>query len=445
MTTMPITTLLAVIIVLGEWSGVARGLLGSQIYAAGLDVGVVALSVVAGRKALITRRLPSLSIVVILAVAYAVVALVEIANPNVPSLRAGLEGYRKSAFMLLGLMIVVLSNEVDPAPFYKIVALGSIPAFLMATRQFLAPLPVELSIIASSNVASSTFHSGQVLRAFSPTSGPFQLGVLGGSVAIVGLGLALSRSPRWLAVAALAGWALGLSITRANLAAAIVACASIALLTPTLRGRLRAGAFAAVPVAAAVVAALFAVGALSQASGTSPGAPRPGGSAPPMGSTIGGVVRGIEDPLEDKNLKLRFSYWADFLQAVRESPITGYGTSAAADGFAPFYKGTTSRSFNPHSIYFKAALEFGVGGLLLLIGLLLAAGLLAFRALRTGVLLAEIPLAIVIFVVVSGIAGPMLDAYPFNLLAWSSLGWAAVLHKQADVRLQRAPAVTPAA
>jgi O-antigen ligase len=421
-----ITAVLAGLIVLGEWTGLARGILGVPVFAALLDVALLGLAGTVALGFVRRRELPRLSILMVLIGAYMALALIEIFNPNVPSLRAGVEGYRKTAFTMLAFFIVVLSGELDAGRFFRIVALGSIPTFIWAARQFISPLAVELNIISSAGTSPISFHSGQVLRAFAPTAGPFHLGILGGAILIVAVMLAASRGPRWLLVAALAGMGLGLSITRANMVGLIVACAVLAVAASPMRERLRTAVLAVGPVGVALVSVLFAVGALAQSPGASPGAPLPGSSTPPHGTTVGNIISTIEDPTADKSLQFRFSYWQDFAAAVREQPLIGYGTSAAADGFDHFYAGTGSTNFEPHSLYFKAALELGIGGLALLLGIFASLIVAIVRGWRFDRITAPIMLGTLTLVAVSGITGPMLDAYPVNLLFWSMCGWAAV-------------------
>ena len=93
----------------------------------------------------------------------------------------------------------------------------------------------------------------------------------------------------------------------------------------------------------------------------------------PTKDTIGDVVKGVTNPLEDTSLKFRFGYWKAYLQAIAENPLVGYGTSAAADGFDRDYVGTGKRNFEPHSMYLKPALEMGLLGFALFIAIALVA------------------------------------------------------------------------
>jgi hypothetical protein len=183
----------------------------------------------------------------------------------------------------------------------------------------------------------------------------------------------------------------------------------------------------AVPAAAAAaLAVLFAIGTISPPSGD-PGSvpPQAGASSPPTAQppSIGEVVEGVANPLTDRNLQFRFGYWADYLQAIIERPITGYGTSAAADGFDHFYEGTGKKNFEPHSLYFKAALELGIGGFVLLMAILGYALRRAVIRARSGDEAGVFAVGILAVFVVSGLTGPMLDAYPANVLFWATCGW----------------------
>ncbi len=192
-----ITTALAILIVLGEWTGLARGILGAPYYAAILDLALVLIVVLAAVLAWRADRLPDPHPLDLLIVGFAFLALIQVLNPNVPSLTVGLEGFRKTAFTVLGFAAVRLAGTRDPRPFYVIVALGSIPALLWAIRQSLVPLPIDLAIISTSGVSSISFHAGVAMRAFAPTAGPFHLGILAGTVLIIAVVFS-QRAGRWV-------------------------------------------------------------------------------------------------------------------------------------------------------------------------------------------------------------------------------------------------------
>jgi hypothetical protein len=76
-------------------------------------------------------------------------------------------------------------------------------------------------------------------------------------------------------------------------------------------------------------------------------------------------------------------------------------------------------------MYLKPALEMGIGGLALFLAiclLLMKAAVVTLRRART---LGLIGLGIAVALAVTGLTGPMLDAYPINLLVWATAGWLA--------------------
>lgn len=415
--------LLALIVAAGAWTGLARAAIGAPWYAAVLDVAVAALAIASlARGGRDWRRVGLLGLLI---ACWIGLAAIEILNPNVPSLRAGLEGFRKTAFTAAAFFIVALWPRADGSRFYGIVAIGLVPAFLMAIRQFVSPAPLDLEILGSSGISPITFHSGGVLRAFSPTAGPFHVGILGGAALIISLVVLRRASGVWMLVSIVAAVALGLSLTRANFAAAFAAALLIAVLFRG-RGRLRNVAQLVPAGVASALAVLIAVGALGVPGLSVPPDASPDPSSGPTATrapTVGDVVGDLADPLSDKNLRFRFAFWADFASAIAERPIIGYGTSAAADGFDHFYQGTGRANFEPHSIYFKAALELGMIGLLLLLAILGIAAWLALRKALRGDPIGMIAFGIVLLVGVTGVTGPMLDAYPANLLFWATCGW----------------------
>ena len=306
-----------------------------------------------------------------------------------------------------------------------IVALGSVPALLWAIRQSLVPLPIDLAIISTSGVSTISFHAGVAMRAFAPTAGPFHLGILAGTVLIIAVVFSL-RAGRWYPLALLAGAALGLSITRGNIGATAVALVVMAIIQATPRDRLKLAVTGAPAVVLALV--LASVAASLPTVSVTPVAPPPAGTN--GGGAAGSGAPASDEPApelpsleEDRSFQFRLLFWRDQLEAIVERPLLGYGTSAAADGFDDAYAGTDSRHFGPHSLYTKPALELGVIGFILFATIFVGVFVSILRIVRANRLLATISIGLFVLVTVSGLTGPMLDAYPFNVLFWATLGW----------------------
>lgn len=431
--------LLAIVIVFGEWTGLARAIFRAPVYAAALDLVLIGTFLWVVWRAVRDRPPLRPHALDVLVGAYAVLALIQILNPNVPSLLVGLEGFRKTAFTMIGYGIVRLSHDDDPIGFYRIVAIGSVAAFLWSLRQAIAPLPIELDIIRTAGASPISFQSGPVLRGFAPTAGPFHLGILGGAMAVISVVLArVFDDRRYLLIAALAGAALGISLTRANMIGAIAALAVVVMVWPPMPERVRMAARAVVPIVALGIAVtLTARTAVPTVPPLEPGGPGSGGSV-----VTGEASGGFSDPFEDRSLRFQFAYWATYVGAIAERPLIGYGTSAAGDGFDRLYIGTGSENFEPHSLYLKAALELGVLGFALFITLLLAILVECRRAYRRSPPTAVIGVGLLALTMVSGISGPMLDAYPFNLLFWAAVGWLVPLTAAPAEPAPREPALS---
>lgn len=443
----------ALLVGFGMWSGLARAAIGSPIFAALLDGVALVLLAFAAWSARRRGRWGRLTTVDLLVVTFVAIAAIEIFNPNVPSPLVGLEGFRKTAFMAVGYGIARLSPRSSGGRFMRVVLILSIPALLWSIRQFFVPLPLELAIISTSGASTTSFHSGTVLRAFAPTASPFHLGVLAGSVAIGASILADRRSIRWLLIAIAAAVALGLSLTRANLLATVLALTALAMIVLVRERRRRPLVFAAVVAAVALVVAAYA--ASSQPPYAPPGSVRPASPPATVGpdrspaatssatptrapSTAGSDASPGATPsvaatpppirvpnlLEDRSLLFRFEFWREQLSAIAQRPLIGFGTSSAADGFDRLYAGTSGRNFEPHSIYTKVLLEQGLIGFLVFLTLLARLLLIALRGVvrRVDQPFRWWALGILLLVGVSGLTGPMLDAYPFNLLFWTVAG-----------------------
>lgn len=407
---------IASVVVLGEWNGLVRGAIGRPLLAFVLDV---ALAVILAYAYLTWRQTPQRPPVVAIDVAilgYALMSALWIAHPNVPNMTVGLEGFRKAGFPIIAYVIVRAAALSDVGLIARIVAIGSTAAFLWGIRQFFFPLPLDFAIVSSSGISSDTFMQAGHLRSFSPTSGPFHLGMLAGVSGIAGLILAWRSSRRWIIPAAIALVALALTLARAIWIGTAIGMA--ATLLPALdmtRARRLMGRSDPRPgrrsVAALVGLVILGLGLVAFVLPASMGADR-----------WMGLLRSIIDPLNDRNLQLRFGYWAQFVDAIRANPLVGYGTSAAADGFGSIYAITGARYFYPHSIYFKPFLELGILGFALFVTALAGIAVCAWHGARTHTASGAIGLGTVVLVLVSGLTGPMLDAYPFNVLFWSVAG-----------------------
>ena len=432
------TDLLAIIISAGWWTGLARAAMGGTPYfAAALDLAagflVLWVVVMATRRGRL-RQCDMLLCALVLA--YMVWAAVEILNPNVPGFLVGLEGYRKTAFTMIAVFVVALSMGRPASRFYALVALGAVPPILWGIRQFYFPLPIDAEIVGTAGASFISFHSGPTLRAFSPTAGPFHFGILAGATTIIALVLA-NRDLKWMVIAGLAAFGLGLSLTRANILATFIAVAVVAVVLAQ-RGGIRAALSSAGIGGVLLVSIACGAGLIgspppslvrqmllspSPSEGTPTGdgpSPTPTASRPDLGE----LVEGVADPLSDKSLQFRLEYWAEYLDAIRERPLTGYGTSSAGDGFGHLYAGTSKVHFDPHSLYLKPALELGVGGLVVLLAILARSLARARKSDALG-LVGPVGIGVLILVGISGLTGPMLDAYPLNLLFWATVGWIA--------------------
>lgn len=425
---MTVTDLLALLVVAGEWTGLARGIAGAPYYAAVLDVALIGLTGYVGVRAVRAGRQWPLPLLAVLIGAYMILSAVQMLNPNVPSLLVGLEGYRKTAFTMLAFFVVMLADGGNSRRFFGIVAIGSTAAFLWAVRQSLLPLPFDLAIIETTTASPIGFHAGAVLRAFSPTAGPFHLGVLSASVMVISLVRAVHCSRWWLLLAVLAGATLGLTLTRANIAAGVVAVLAVVVFASPWRQRVRLSVSSVPALTATALAAFVAVGAIAVPVAGVPtpsttASEQPAQPTPTSRPDVGDVVEGVATPLDDRSLQFRLTFWREYLSAIAQRPLIGYGTSAAADGFDHRYEGTSSVNFEPHSLYFKAALELGIGGLVLLLVILAIAFWRSVRTLRRDALLGLTAIGIIVVIGASGLTGPMLDAYPMNVLFWAMLGW----------------------
>ncbi len=346
-------------------------------------------------------------------------ALLQMFNPNVPNMQAGIEGFRKFMFMSIAFYI---SRHLLQMPDFRLFAKGmilfSIPVTLYGIKQFFVMWPIDYRMIELSTSSPITFLMGGWIRPFSTMAGPFQLGLYLMIVLLLVIVLLTGmKSKPWLRISLLVLLVLQFGLllmtrTKGNWGGFLVGVIVLVI----LQSRNPIRAFARLTGLAAVGAVVLFL-TLSITSGDTL-------------TVLNDAVLAISNPLEAPTFVFRMQLWGDeIIPALRDQFLLGYGTSSAGEGLQNLYEGTTSQFFYSHNLYIKILLELGVIGLLsflLLVSLSLASGL---RRLYKPVtiqpqttMLLQWSVAATMAFLVGGLVIPTLDAYPANYYFWLLLG-----------------------
>ncbi len=346
-------------------------------------------------------------------------ALLQMFNPNVPSMQAGIEGFRKFIFMSIAFYISRhLFHMPDFRQFSKGMILFSIPVTLYGIKQFLVMWPIDYRMIELSTSSPITFLMGGWIRPFSTMSGPFQLGLYLVVMLPLLLVLLTRAKPRpWLRISLflLLGLQIALLImtrTKGNWGGFLVGVIVLVLLQShnPLRAALR---LAGLTVIGGMVLGLL----LTVASG---------GTL----AVLNDAITAVTNPLEAPTFVFRMQLWTEeIIPALREQWLLGYGTSSAGEGLQNLYEGTASQFFYSHNLYIKVLLEMGLIGFLAfltLVGTSLWGGLRYLRRAHSiqpqVAMLLQWSMAVTVAFLIGGIVIPTLDAYPANYYFWLLLG-----------------------
>lgn len=396
-----VVLVLVVIVYIAPWMSLATLLVGGRFVPVGIDLFTVALALL-----LLLSRRPQpirdrwVRVAQVSAFACIAIAFFELANPKGLTLVGAMDGYRTTFLPMLAVPIgLYVGARCRELPHRLLVALvlSSVWVAGMGIRQALAMSSIDEMIMdnAKADVLVFTMTGTGAFRAFSPLPGPFHFGamMMVGLVSTASMLVERFRAS-YLVMLMLLFAGLAFNATRLNWAGT-----AVALVVGVLLSLSRATFRQWLPrVGLAVAALAMLLWAFSQ-----------------IQEFV--VLRRFAqtffaNPTENTSYVYRVLSWSEeIIPAIRASPAIGYGTGMAKDGLGPY---------SSHNIFLKLLIEGGVV-------LLVAYGCLLVSV--TGALLrrpsdpaARAAVALLIGIHVAGMFGPMMDAYPANLLIWLLAG-----------------------
>ena len=410
----PQAWIIPILITLGWFNGLVKALTGIRYFPLLIDLSIILLVTGWMFTQMLNQRL-RLSKEDLIAMVFFTIAVLGMFHPNVPSFQAGLEGFRKFAFMFLGFIVGRhLMSVTSLKRLIKMLILSSILISLYGIKQYILPSAIDYRLIELSTASPVTYMMGGHIRAFSTLAGPFHLGIY-----LVGVLLLLVSIwqiyPAKRVLSILFGipmlLALIMTVTKSNWFALLVGI--IFLIVINSKSPLR------------TFGQLFLIGILSllallvliQIASTNP-----------IFRTINDGLQAFINPTEAPTMVFRLELWKDtILPLIQQSPWFGYGTGSAGEGLGLLFNPAVTVFTHAHNIFLKVQFEMGlIGSFVFLLFLVLIFS--RMRKVRKNLedpflkLISNWSLAFFVAMMVAGLVGSILDAYPINLLFWILMG-----------------------
>lgn len=345
-------------------------------------------------------------------------AFVQMFNPNVPGLQAGVEGFRKFAFMSLGFYIGRhMLKGADWLLFMRGMLVVSGFVALYGLKQFVYMSPLDYRMIELATADPVTYLMGGWIRPFSTMAGPFQLGLylMVTIFLLLSLLLNLKLKIKWqilfVGLMLLQGVVLITTRTKGNWVGLALGILVLVLLQSRTKTQLVKRL-----IMVSLLGVLLITGVIFLASGT-------------ILTVLQEAVFAVTNPLQAPTFIFRMQLWQEeIIPAIMAQPLFGYGTSSAGEGLKNLYEGTSAFYFLSHNLYIKVLLELGIIGLLIFLWLLFASLRLGWKNLARSkghaLTYSRFLWAFVtVFAfLVAGLVIPTLDAYPVNYYFWLLLG-----------------------
>jgi len=333
------------------------------------------------------------------------ISLIQLFNPNIPTLQVGLEGFRKTTYQMmaifLGIYCVRDSLEVEKISRYLCYA--SIPILLYGIKQWFFFSPFDQRIIELNFGGLSVYYLGGSRRAISIFSGPFHFGMFSCFITLLSLYFYLKRKNfLYLVLFIISTMGVFFSMTRTSIVALVISGLFFLWFAKPEKRRL-------LKKINVLFLLLLLILIIISSQKFLP---------------VINMLKTFENISEDQRFLNRFVGYRKMPKAFIERPIIGYGMGSAGDTLGPRFKGKVH--FTSHNLGFKILMETGLLGLGIYIFFFLAWFQKAFGLFKSENTyvrnLSVLITSIVLVLLVNGIVGSAVEAYPINLYIWFFMG-----------------------
>jgi O-antigen ligase len=337
---------------------------------------------------------------------FIIISVLQIINPNIPSLSIGLEGFRKTSFYLIALLIgtYLKWDGKKIKSLLKFILVVGVPICLYAFKQYYYPSVFDYKIIEM-NAASIFSHSifGNI-RATSIFASPFTLGIFANVLLAIALYLFyIEKKIAYLLSAVVVAGAAILSITRVN----FVALLFVLFLASGFyfqKGK-KLMLFIGVPLLLLSLAIIFFNNPIIN----------------PLLQSLS-----VDRIFEDHRLVSRFSGYEYALFHIKNNIFLGYGMGSAGDTLSQYFQ--SYRIFvTPHNMFLKVLFETGLIGFIIFVAItmmwLFDNRISAYKAKDQEVKdFNHFGIIIASTLFINGLALGILDAFPANAIIFLLLG-----------------------
>lgn len=334
------------------------------------------------------------------------IGFLQLFNPNVPSMFVGVEGFRRLVFQMLVFFVAVAaaSNRRYVLKTFQIIGICALPILLYGVKQFFYLSSFDYAIIASNTASIDTWQIFGKTRAFSIFNGPFHLGLFSGLVFWVAMALYAERRKAWhVVLAVISVLACLASMTRSSVVA-LAGSVPLVLFFTYRHRRMRI-----IWITLVVLLALAILGWLLTAL------------VPELGMLFGSLSS-IDDMSQGTRFTSRFEGYAHGWSLLKSHPA-GLGMGSAADAMEQYFDPSGKIHVTSHNLFLRVALETGWPGLIVFLLILLMLASAALRLRNRG----DAPAAMLLagpltMIMIAGLTGSSIGAYPVNLLLWAFSG-----------------------
>lgn len=333
------------------------------------------------------------------------ISLIQLFNPNIPTLQVGLEGFRKTTYQMMAVFLGIycVKNSLEIERIGKYISYASVPILLYGIKQWFFFSPFDQRIIELNFAGRAVYYLGGSRRAISIFSGPFHFGMFSCIIALLSLYFYLKRKNfLYLVLFVISTAGVFFSMTRTSIVAFVISGFFFLWFAKPEKRRL-------LKKTSVLFLLLLLILIMVSSQEFLP---------------LVNMLETLQSVSEDQRFLYRFIGYRNMSEAFIERPIMGYGMGSAGDTLGRFFE--EKAHFTSHNLGFKILIETGLLGLAIYFFFFIAwfkKAFSLFKSKNTYVRnLSVLIISIVLVLLVNGIVGSAVEAYPMNLYIWFFMG-----------------------
>jgi O-antigen ligase len=337
--------------------------------------------------------------------AFLFLGLAEIFHPNIPGVAVGMEGYRRLAFQMLGVLIGfrVITDRRTLVSVVKFVVIISVPVLLYAVKQFFNMSAFDEKLMESNTADVLTYSIFDRIRAFSIFNGPFHLGIFGGFIFWLSFFVYRETGKKILLwVSVLAALSVLVSLTRSSIIA--LAGSGIVIFIIFVKKD-------KVVILSSILAVILALYVILRSYSS---------EFEDMNQVLE-TISDWENVSSDHRLESRFDVYDIGVDIVTSAPF-GYGMGSGGDAMESYFEPGNRFHMTTHNMFLKAAVETGWFGLAIYLYLFILFGRNIWALFKRDAHSAILFAGMLLIILITGITGSTMEAYPMNLIFWIFMG-----------------------